>query len=147
MRLLRLAAAWHDLGFTVSAGEHEAVGVSLARAHLPGFGITGDDLERVAGLILATRLPQSPRTLAERILADADLDVLGREDFLARSALLRAERAALGGAVSDAAWYEEQLAFLRGHRYCTPGARALRDEGKRRNLRRLHALWTSCTGR
>jgi hypothetical protein len=39
--------------------------------------------------------------LLEEILADADLDVLGRDDFFSRGQALRAEREALGKMVSD----------------------------------------------
>jgi uncharacterized protein len=107
---------------------------------LPAFGYRPAHIRRVAALIRATKLPQRPRSLPAQILADADLDVLGREDFLARNCVLRQELENYGEHFSDAAWYAQQLAFLQGHRYWTVAARALRDGAKQRNRERLAAL-------
>ncbi|MEM1216569.1 MAG: HD domain-containing protein [Bacteroidota bacterium] len=79
--LLRTAALYHDAGFTVSATEHELRGCEIARAHLPGFGYRPADIERICGMITATKIPQSPQNQLEEILCDADLDYLGRDDF------------------------------------------------------------------
>lgn len=138
--LLRTAAYYHDLGFVQRRDEHEATGVAIARAALPGCGYSAAQIDAVSGMIMATRLPQSPRTLAERLLADADLDVLGRGDFLERNQALRAELAAFGAPLPDSAWYDQQIRFLQGHRYWTRAARDLRDAGKRQNIALLAAL-------
>jgi hypothetical protein len=81
-----------------------------------------------------------PHTLLERILADADLDVFGRDDFLALNGCLRAELAAAGSLFSDREWYSGQINFMRAHQYWTPGARALRDDKKRANIALLEQL-------
>ena len=135
--LLRVAAAFHDLGFAEHPHEHELCSARIAAQVLPAFGFDARATERVMGMIMATRLPQSPRHLIERLLADADLDGLGRDDFFARSAELLAERRAYGRVVTDEQWWREQVAFLSEHRYWTSHAQQLRGEGKARNLRRL----------
>jgi uncharacterized protein len=91
-------------------------------------------------MIMATRLPQTPHTLLECILADADLDVCGRDDFLVLNRCLRAELAASGSASSDHEWYSSQLSFLRAHHYWTAAARASRDEVKHTNIAALERL-------
>ena len=101
---------------------------------------TTEQIGAIVGMIMATRLPQSPRTPLEQLLADADLDVLGRPDFLERNALLRAELAAYGAPVSDAEWYAGQLSFLRQHRYWTPMAEELRAAAKRQNIAALERI-------
>jgi uncharacterized protein len=136
-RLLEIGAAYHDIGFVVRRQEHERAGAELAAQVLPGFGFTSEQVAAVQGMILATRLPQSPRTPLEEILADADLDVLGREDSLARSQALRAELASFGAPVAETEWYRRQLKFFREHRYFTSAARSLREEGERRNIEAL----------
>ena len=70
----------------------------------------------------------------EQILADADLDVLGREDFPTKDAALRNELAAQGQDYTELAWNASQLQFLQTHRYFTAAARSLRDVGKQRNV-------------
>jgi predicted metal-dependent HD superfamily phosphohydrolase len=138
--LLRTAAYFHDLGFVVQRHNHEAAGVEIARAILPRFAYSPRDIKRIARLIFATRLPQRPASLLEGLLADADLDLLGRDDFLSRNGDLRRELEAGGEARSDADWFASQLRFIGAHRYWTAAARALRDQGKERNTAALRSL-------
>src|SRR5882672_3854542 len=81
MELLLTAACYHDSGFLVALNEHEVESCLLAKENLPAFGFCKEDIDRVCGMIMATRLPQSPKNKLEQILADADLDYLGRDDF------------------------------------------------------------------
>ena len=53
----------------------------MAREILPAYGLTRDQIDTICGMIMATRIPQSPSNQLERILCDADLDYLGRDDF------------------------------------------------------------------
>jgi uncharacterized protein len=91
-------------------------------------------------MVMATKLPQSPQSLLEELLADADLDVLGRSNFFARNQDLRDELARQGSKMSDEQWYSSQLQFLKAHRYRTTGARTLRDDGKKANCTALQSL-------
>lgn len=83
--LLEVAAAYHDIGFIHVRVEHEPVSVRIAAETLPAYGFSPQQIERIASMILATRLPQSPHNPLEEILADADLDVPGRDDFFERN--------------------------------------------------------------
>jgi uncharacterized protein len=137
MRLLEIAAAFHDIGYTESFTNHEIVGVRIAVQVLPGYGLSSREIETIMGMIIATRLPQSPRTLLEEILADADLDVLGREDFFPRSEALRQEWTSFGREVELKQWREGQLLLLKSHDYFTPVARMLRNEMKESHIASL----------
>ncbi|AOF80562.1 HD domain protein [Methyloversatilis sp. RAC08] len=139
-QVLEVAAAYHDLGHVQNHIGHEQIGVSVIDDVLPGFGFGARDIERISGMILATQLPQSPQNAHEALLADADLDSLGREDFFDTSEALWRERAALGYPVSWPEWLATQLAFLASHRYFSDAARTLRDAGKQRNIARLEQL-------
>jgi uncharacterized protein len=138
--LLRTAAYYHDLGFVERYDDHEIASAQIARAVLPQFGYHAGQIRRILAMIMATRLPQSPGTLLEQILADADLDVLGRDDYLPLSQLLRDELHHTGFVVADGDWYRGQIAFLRDHHYWTAAARARRDEQKQRNIALLHHM-------
>jgi uncharacterized protein len=142
--LLRTAAYYHDLGFVEQRAAHEAVGVQIAGLILPRFGYGAAQIETIGGIIMATRLPQSPRSLPEQILADADLDILGRSDFFSRNRALRAELAAFGQPASDEQWYGEQLRFVQAHGYWTSAARSLRDAQKQLNCEALKRLLAQC---
>lgn len=133
-RLLEVAAAFHDIGFVYTLEEHERQGAAVVGEVLPQHGFTAAQITRIQELILATRLPQSPQSLLEMILADADLDLLGRDDFFERNRALRQELENLGKGVNDKAWYEGQLKFLEGHEYFTAAAEQVRGEGKRQHI-------------
>ncbi len=139
--LLRTAALYHDIGFVERFDDNEVISVRIAESALPNYGYSPAQLGVIRGIIMATRLPQGPVTLLEKIIADADLDVLGREDFFVRNQDLRRELIARGMQQSEAEWYDAQLQFLRSHRYFTESARRLRGEGQHANLDRLEAQW------
>lgn len=137
--LLLTAAYYHDLGMVSQRADHEAVGARICGQILPIHGYSEEQIQIVEGMIMATRLPQTPRTRLEEILADADLDVLGREDFAERNAHLYKELVSYGMRPDEESWLRSQLAFMRQHRYFTASARRLRDAGKRRNIAQLAA--------
>ena len=139
-QLLQTAAYFHDIGFTEQYIDHEQVSARIAAEILPKFEYSPRDIRAIQKMILATKLPQSPGSLPERILADADLDVLGRHDFLKRNQVLRTEIAAYGNCFDDAEWYASQLRFLQTHHYWTETARKLRHETKLSNIRLLEEL-------
>lgn len=138
--LLRTAALFHDIGFTVVRHEHEQAGVQIMAGILPQFGYTPAQINRIGPVIMATRLPQTPHSGLAQVLADADLDLLGRADFLERNSDLRKELQAFGEQHSDAEWYANQLNFLSRHHYWTPAAHQLRDSQKAHNITLLQAL-------
>jgi len=136
--LVRTAAWFHDIGFIQQGPDHEVIGAQIAAQVLPRFGYSSDQIAAIRGMIMATRLPQSPCNLLEQIIADADLDLLGCDDFIARNYDLRAEMATYGQTMTDEEWYVSQLEFLQGHRYFTAAAYTQRAAGKVTNAQWLH---------
>jgi len=136
--LLLLTAAWfHDLGFVEQPQYHELISARIAVQVLPGFGYTSEHVEIVRWAILATILPQDPQNFLEQILTDADLDILGYDDFMFRNGELRRELAFFGKEYTDREWYSRQLKFLELHTYFTASARTLRNAEKLKNIRKL----------
>jgi TolB-like protein/Flp pilus assembly protein TadD len=134
IKLLRVAALLHDIGFVHSPANHEERGAQMAREILPPFGFTNDQIEVIEKMILATRLPQSPATHLEKVLCDADLDYLGREDFYEIGNKLLEELKATGIVETEREWNIMQKTFLEGHRYHTKFSKKNR-EGKKQERR------------
>jgi uncharacterized protein len=137
--LLKVAALYHDAGFVEQGIHHEEVGCGLVRAVLPGFGFGAGQTERVCAMIMSTRIPQAPRDKLARILCDADLDYLGREDFVLIGNMLFAEMVAYGVLRTEREWNELQIRFLERHRYFTRTNRELREPVKQQNLAAVRA--------
>lgn len=140
IQLLEVGAAFHDIGQIKTSLGHEQVGIEIMSEVLPGLGFSATDIARLTGMIRATEMPQTPRNDEQALLADADLDSLGRDDFFPTSKALWHERAACGMDIPWHTWLEIQLRFLQTHRYFTPAAQALRDAGKQKNIGMLKSL-------
>jgi uncharacterized protein len=138
--LVQTAAYYHDIGYIYQREDHERVSAELAGRVLPIFGYSFDHIRTIQAMIMVTRLPQSPHTLLEEILADADLDSLGRMDCIPKSFALRAELEDFGVMFSDEQWFTQQLKFFQSHQYFTRAAHQLRDEGKRQNIEAMREL-------
>jgi uncharacterized protein len=133
--IIETAAYYHDSGMLRSYQDHEKYSVDFILETLPGFGYTQEEIEEVSRLIMATRLPQQPKNLGEEIICDADMDNLGRENFLTQSFNLRQEWENFHvRQTSLSEWYAFQVSFLEAHSYFTSSARNLRDEQKQKNL-------------
>ena len=130
LKLLLTAVMYHDCGFMVQSKDHEAIGCDIAREALPQFGYTPEQIERICGMILATRIPQSPTSLLEEIIADADLDYLGRDDFWSIGRQLFEELQMYGIIQTEDEWNALQIRFLEQHHYFTRTAIATRKEQK-----------------
>ena len=134
-RYLLLTAAWfHDLGYVEQPVYHELISQRIAVQVLPTFGYQRNEVEIVRWAILATALPQAPRSLLEAVLADADLDILGRTEFVQRNEDLRQELAFHKKEFTDEQWYVGQLKFLEDHQYFTVSACTLRNPQKLSNI-------------
>lgn len=127
IELLMAAALYHDLGFTISRKDHESNGIVLFLAESESYNLAPEEREAIVGCINATRIPQQPKTLLERIICDADLDYLGREDFKPIAHTLFQELSAFGEVGTLDAWNKIQIQFLSKHRYHTATSQQTRS--------------------
>ncbi len=132
--LLRLAALFHDAGFIRSPKNHEQMGAEMATEALPKFGLSADQIEVVCKMILATKIPQTPATQLEKILCDADLDYLGREDFYEIGGRLLEELKDQGIVETEREWNLVQRTFLESHRFHTNYSMTSREDAKKQRL-------------
>jgi uncharacterized protein len=142
--LLRTAALYHDAGFIIQNKDHEEIGCDIARKTLPNFDYTDDAIRIICGMIMATKIPQSPGNLLEEIICDADLDYLGREDFWTISNNLYKELNNFNQ-LNKEEWYKLQIIFFEQHYYFTPSVIKLRTQKKKEHLKRIKQLLAQLT--
>lgn len=135
--ILLTAALYHDIGFVETHLEHEEASMRIAAETLPQFGYSLTQIEFIRQLIQATKIPQTTDHRLAMLLADADLDVLGREDYFSRNLDLYHEVQALGRIYTLEEWYRNQLGFIKKHTYFTHAAQSTRLPGKLRNIEKL----------
>ncbi len=141
-KLLRLAALLHDIGFVTSNKNHEEHGVKIAGELMTEFGFSKKDFETIKGLIMATKIPQSPKNELEKIICDADLDYLGRSDFKKISDALLKELIEFSEIDSNQ-WNTIQIKFLEEHQYHTDFAKRNRQPQKEKRITYLKELVAS----
>lgn len=137
MVVLKTAALFHDSGFIFGAKGHEEKSCEIARQYLPEYGYDAPQIEQICGMIMATKLPQSPKNRLEEILADADLDYLGRDDFFSIGNGLYEELAIIGIINNEDDWNRLQLKFLESHHYFTATAIKNRQKGKECHVQQI----------
>ena len=139
--LLRVAALFHDLGFIEQYDKNEPIGARMAEEKLPEFGFSADEIQKIKQIIMATQMPHNPQSLLDEIIADADMDNLGRDDFYIQTELLRLELKENGIVISLRQWYGENLPKLFSmHSYFTRTAKTLRDPVKAKHLSEMKDL-------
>lgn len=136
-KLLLTAAAYHDSGFMVAYKNHEERSCAIAEESLRAFGFSKEQIQIIQGMIMATKIPQSPETHLEKMLADADLDYLGGDNYDKIAGALGDELALNGTELSDEEWLHLQIKFLEEHHYWTEYYRENRAPQKQKVLERL----------
>lgn len=140
--LLRTAALFHDSGHINGGYDgHEYRSTLIAREWLPKFNYTPEQIDRICDIIMATELPPKPgNDLLKKIICDADLDYLGRSDFIPVSNNLYRELKAQGKINSLNEWNKMQVAFLSKHQFFSDTANKLREVNKQLQIDRIKAL-------
>ena len=143
MKLLRIAVLYHDAGFIATYKNHEEKACELVKENLPGFGYTPHEIGVICGMIMATKIPQTPHTILEKIICDADLDYLGRNDYYKISNTLLEEMKIYVHLHEEKEWYRIQKKFLEKHQYYTEFGRKNREPQKQKYLKEICQLLLS----
>lgn len=139
LQLLKLASLYHDSGFLVTYDGHEEASCELVKKDLSGFDISEENIDWVCGMIMATKIPQLPLNHLERIICDADLDYLGRDDFFTISKSLYRELKKRGKVKTINDWNQIQVTFFEQHFYFTKTNKHTREPIKARHLAIIEA--------
>lgn len=135
MEVLLLAAWFHDTGYTEIANGHEERSIVIATDYLTRHQYPAENLGKISGCIMATKVPQRPKNLLERVICDADMLFLGREEFFRKNDLLKDEIEEREGKVIPVAdWLKRSIEFLSGHVYHTDYCRNKLSAGVLQNI-------------
>lgn len=141
MEIVCIAGWLHDLGIIQKSDGHEEISAQIAREFLATKKYPNEKIEKVAGCILATQMPQNPRSLLEEVLCDADISHLGRKSFWDTSNLLRIELERVKNEVyDDISWMKFQIDFLTNHKFHTQFAHLKLNNQKYKNITELTLL-------
>ncbi len=135
--ILKTAALFHDAGHMISYDYHEEEGVKMVNKMLPQYNYSRKQIQRIGELIMATKMPPKPNNLLEMIICDADLDYLGRTDFVPVAYNLYKELKANKKISSFEEWKKLEIDFIKKHSYFTKTAKNLREVKKQEQLEKI----------
>jgi predicted metal-dependent HD superfamily phosphohydrolase len=137
--ILLIAAWFHDTGYIKGCSNHEDCSIVIASDFLLENGKSTDYIEKVAGLIKATKKEYIPQTLSEKIIKDADYYHILNDDYIFNCEGLRNEWENIEGkSFTDKDWAVENLNFLANiHRFYTDYALENWQPLKEKNIKRL----------
>ena len=105
---------------------------------MESLGAPHKKIVEVEEAILATRMPQQPKTIVSQVLCDADLFHLSTEQCQEKANMLREEWKVLGTKeMTDEEWLESNIKFMEDHSYHTPYGQTVLELRKRKNIKKL----------
>ena len=135
--LMRIAALFHDTGFLRTYKGHEKESCLILHETVDDCQFDDTEIKIMNGMIMATKIPQSPKSLPEMIICDADLDYLGRNDFEVISNALKNEFITYHVIKDEEEWDRLQVSFFEGHSYFTSASLRDRYPIKMQHLEKL----------
>lgn len=138
---LGLVAAWfHDIGYIKNPFTHEKGSISVLEDMVDKSDFTETEIDVLKGLIMATKMPQSPKTMVEKALCDADLLHLGTSTYLESSETLRKELSLIyGREINKESWRIDNYHFLKNHNFQTDYVTEKYGPTKAENLQLLRS--------
>jgi hypothetical protein len=91
------------------------------------YGFSEAEMNIIFSMIMATKVPQQPKTKLEEIIADADLEYLGTTSAAAISAKLFKELQSINPLLTKSEWNKQQISFLQSHHFFTPYCKANKE--------------------
>ncbi len=138
MEILTLSAWFHDTGYDKGSVDHEIRGGRYAREYLKRVDYPEEKIQTIEACIKATKIPQKPENLLQRILCDADLSHLGKKSYWDRCSRLRQEMTVTRNIImTDKEWVDFEIDFITKHHYHTFVAREQYDERKEKHIWQL----------
>lgn len=131
---LRIAAVFHDFGYLQQSFDNEKLALPYLKEFGDRFKIDEPILQQSGDLILETTFPYAPVTPAGKLLCDADIEYIGREEFFQQAELFRRELAADNIVYTDKQWWTMEIEFLQTNTFFTPVCQGLRNAGRLSNL-------------
>jgi hypothetical protein len=125
--LARTAALLLYSGLTQAYHNFENRSAVICREILPDFGYSESQVDQISNLILATKMPFTPRNKLENIMIDVRMEYLGWPDYTEQIKNLYQELKEAGSKINGQQFKKQQLELLYSFEFNTLAARRLRE--------------------
>lgn len=136
MRIVQVAAWFHDCGYVTCYKGHEEESKRIAKTFLQNFGCENSFVNQVLQCIDSTKYPQHPTFLTDQVMCDADMFHLTKTNYCQYEKALRLEfEKYLGLIFTDEEWKMKNNDFFSNHQYFTPYGQNILSKFKEVNVR------------
>ena len=139
IEMMALAGLFHDTGFIVMYDKNEPIWAKIASNYLKSINYDKNKIKLIEQIILATDPDYTnPKNIYEKIIKDADMDNLWRDDFQKKSNDIKKELETVKKIkIKDPEWHHSLVDLLISHKFNTDVQRKERDKKKQENLSKM----------
>lgn len=139
IEMIGLAGIFHDTGYIIQYNDNEVIGAKIAQNYLKSILYPNDKIKLIEKIILATDIDYTePKNIYEKIIKDADLDNLWRDDFFEKWNNLKREVEKIKQIkIKDPEWVHWSLELLKNVGYYTKTQQKERGKKIIDNLKKL----------
>ena len=139
IEMMALAGLFHDTGFIVMYDKNEPIWAKIASNYLKSINYDKNKIKLIEQIILATDPDYTnPKNIYEKIIKDADIDNLWRDDFQKKSNDIKKELETVKKIkIKDPEWHHSLVDLLISHKFNTDVQRKERDKKKQENLSKM----------
>jgi len=121
LEMLAIAAIFHDTGFIIQYDKNEPIWAKIAQNYLKTILYPEEKIKIIREIILATDPDyKNPKNILEKIIKDADMDNLGRDDFFDKWEKLKHEIEVIKNIkIKNPDWHHSSLDLLYEHNFLT----------------------------
>lgn len=141
MEILIVAAWFHDCGYAYAYTGHEEESKKVAKSYLEKWSANTDFILSVLACIEATKFPQRPGTMVEKVLCDADLFHFTKPSYPQYAKAIRKEfEVFLDKRYSEEEWLKINTSLLKAHNYCTAYGKFVLSRFKEVNIELMNRI-------
>jgi predicted metal-dependent HD superfamily phosphohydrolase len=141
LEIIQVAAWFHDTGFINGCLNHEYKSVEIAKEFLENMLYPVGKIKRVTDIIIMTELANVPNSLSEKIIRDADILHIGKDNFLTKCLSLRSEWELIDHKkITESAWLQTCLDFISKTMFFTDYAKLKYEAVRQSNIACLKGM-------
>jgi HD superfamily phosphodiesterase len=141
LEIIQVAAWFHDTGFIRSYLDHEYKSIEIVKEYLENIHYPEEKIDKITDIIIMTEMGNIPASLSEKIMRDADILHIGKEEFYSKSLTLKSEWESIDRKkFTELEWLQSSLEFINSTLFYTDYAKSKYERGRQKNISRLNEM-------
>jgi HD superfamily phosphodiesterase len=138
---IQVAAWFHDTGFIKDHLHHEYKSAEIVKEFLGNLRYPEKKIDRITEIIIMTKIGIAPACLSGKIIKDADILHIGKENFFSKCSSLKSELESIDNKkFTESEWLHSSLNFINDTLFFTDYAKSNYEAGRQRNISRLREM-------